>query len=181
MNERLNNAGTTGVSPGRPWVIAKLVLSSRARARYWHRRPTGGRRRTDQSFAVVIAAMLLIHTLSGCSILPGRGGGDKRVVDEEEITVAEVYISKGRAQCEDESGRPLSETKAELQADGIRVFESTCGVLTGRMAPALCGATTLHINIHGIDQRKFPEAQVLGYEPVASLEDGLGYETRGCD
>ena len=136
----------------------------------------------NRRVVMLIGAMVLAYGLSACSILPKRGDdGEKRVVGEEEITVAKVYISKGRAQCEDESGRPLSETKAELQAEGIEVFLSACGVITGKMAPALCGSTTLHINIHGIDQRKFSRAQVLGYEPVASFEDGLGYEIESCE
>ena len=49
------------------------------------------------------------------------------------------------------------------------------------MAPALCGTTTLHINVHGIDERKFAAAEALGYRPVNSFEDGLGYETASCD
>ncbi len=103
------------------------------------------------------------------------------MVGDEEITVGKVYITQGRAQCEDDSGRSLSETKGELQSAAIPVFSSACGVITGRMAPALCGTTTLHINIHGIDERKFPAAEALGYRPLNSFEDGLGYEVETCD
>lgn len=126
--------------------------------------------------------MLIIYGLGACSILPGGGdGGEKRLVGEEEITVASIYISKGRAHCDDKSGKKLAETKADLEDEGIKVFSSACGIITGKMAPALCGAITLHVNVHKIDQRKFPEAQALGYEPVTSLEYELDYETESCE
>lgn len=127
-----------------------------------------------------IIAILVIVLLGGCSMF-GGSGGETKMVGDEEITVGQVYISKGRAQCEDDSGRTLTETKSGLQNGGIKVFSSSCGVITGRMAPALCGATTLHINIHGIDERKYPEAEALGYEPVNSLEDGQGFEIQSCE
>ena len=103
------------------------------------------------------------------------------MVDAEEITVVEIYISKQRAHCDDKSGKPLDETKSELESASIRVFSSACGVITGKMAPTFCGDTTLHINIHGIDQRKIPSAEALGYQAVASFSDNLGYETLSCD
>jgi hypothetical protein len=102
------------------------------------------------------------------------------LVGEEEITVGNVYISKERTHCEDKSGRPLDETTAELQTKGIKVFAASCAVIIGKMPPALCGAITLDINVHEIDQRKFPEAEALGYRPIASLEDGLGFEVVDC-
>jgi len=130
----------------------------------------------------LIAALLCITVLSACSILPGGGADDeKRMVGEEEITVGNVFISKERAHCEDKSGRSLDETTAELQAEGIKVFAASCAVIIGKMPPALCGATTLDINVHEIDQRKYPEAERLGFRPIASLEDGLGFEVVNCD
>ena len=118
---------------------------------------------------VIVISLLL--GLSACSMLPGMGDdGEKRMVRDEKIKVSKVYISKGRAQCEDSSGKDLSTTKEELQGAGIKVFSSECGTITGIMAPALCGSTTLHINIHGIDNRKFPEAESLGYKPTKSFK-----------
>ena len=119
---------------------------------------------------VIVIPLLL--GLSACLMLPGMGGdGEKRVVRDEKIKVSKVYISKGRAQCEDSSGKDLSATKEELQGAGIKVFSSECGTIMGIMAPALCGLTTLHINIHGIDNRKLPEAETLGYKPTKSFKD----------
>ena len=126
--------------------------------------------------------MLPLLGLTACSLWPGGGGdGEKRTVRDEKITVSKVFISKERTQCEDGSGKELSATKDELQAADVKVFSSECGVLTGVVAPALCGSTTLHINIHGIDKRKFPEAEALGFKPVTSLEGDLGYEIILCE
>ncbi|TDJ63167.1 MAG: hypothetical protein E2O36_03715 [Proteobacteria bacterium] len=132
--------------------------------------------------AKLIVATLSITVLATCSMLPGKGGsGAKRMVEEEEITTEKVYISQQRIQCEDESGAELTATKADLTVEGIDVFSSSCGVIIGKMAPALCGKITLHINIHEIDQRKIPQAEKLGYHPVDGLENGLGYEAGDCD
>jgi len=126
--------------------------------------------------------MLLLIGLTACSMLSGGDGdGEKKVVKKEKVKTSKVYISKGRAQCEDGSGKELSATMEELQAGGIKVFSSECGVITGIMAPSLCGSTTLHINIHEIDRLKFPEAEALGYKPVKSFEDDLGYEIIPCE
>jgi hypothetical protein len=115
---------------------------------------------------------LILFALSACSILPGKGDdGEKRVVRDEKIKISKVYISKDRAQCEDTSGKELSATKEELQGAGVKVFSSECGTITGIMAPALCGLITLHLNIHGIDNRKLPEAEALGYKPIKSFKD----------
>ena len=134
---------------------------------------------------LVIASLLLI-SLAGCSLWPG--GDDKvekkvveEIIDEEDIDVEEVYISKGRLQCEDESGKALSVTKDELQQAGIKVYSSECGVITGIMPPALCGSTTLRINVHGIDERKISEAEAIGFKSVESFEKKQDYEIISCD
>jgi hypothetical protein len=120
--------------------------------------------------------------LAACSLLPKGGAkGEKRIVEEEEITVIQVYISGERLQCEDDSGMDVEDTKDELESSNIKVFSSECGLLTGKMAPALCGTTTLHINIHGIDSRKLPEAESLGFQAITSFTDDLGFETELCN
>ncbi|MFT4585635.1 MAG: hypothetical protein ACI8XZ_005409 [Gammaproteobacteria bacterium] len=123
-----------------------------------------------------------IVSLGACSLLPERGPKrETRMVEEEEITVIDVYTSSGRLQCEDDSGNEVEDTKEELEASNIKVFSSECGLLTGKMAPALCGATTLHINIHGIDSSKLSAAESLGYQEITSLTDDLGFQTELCD
>ena len=129
-----------------------------------------------------MVTLACVFSLAACSLLPERGAkGDKRMVEDEEITVIDVYTSSERLQCEDDSGKDVQATKAELEASDIKVFSSECGLITGKMAPALCGATTLHINIHGIDSRKLPEAELLGYQAIKSLADDLGFATELCD
>ena len=119
------------------------------------------------------------------------GGGDddenksiekteKKKKKAEKVDVEKVYISKERAQCESESGKDLAVTKDTLAQAGITVFSSECGVITGIMPPALCGSITLHINIHGIDERKIAEAEALGYKSVESFEGKQHYETNSC-
>ncbi len=137
----------------------------------------------------LVIASLLFMSLVGCSLWPGGDGDEsepkqkvvEEKIDEEDVDVEEVYISKGRLQCEDETGNALSVTKNELQQAGIKVFSSECGVITGIMPPALCGSTTLHINVHGIDERKFPEAEILGFKSIKSLEKKQDYEIIPCN
>ena len=115
-------------------------------------------------------------------MMSGDDDKDVRVVEEEEITVAKVYISKERLQCDDESGRTLDDTKADLENAGIKVFSSACALITGKMSPALCGSTTLYINVHGIDEKKFPEAEAIGFKPLSGLEEeDLGYDLDACN
>ncbi len=125
--------------------------------------------------------MMLALIASGCSLL-SDDDTEVRVVEQKEIEVARVFISKGREQCEDTTGRTLDDTKAALEESGIRVFSSSCALITGTMSPALCGSETLHINIHGIDTAQFAEAEVLGFRPLTALEEAdLGYDPEGCD
>jgi hypothetical protein len=85
-------------------------------------------------------------------------------------------------QCEDTSGRPLTETKAQLKDAGSDVFESSCALITNKMSPALCGAATLYINVHTIDEKDLPQAQELGFASVETLGDeDEAYDTEECE
>ena len=146
----------------------------------------------------LVLASLLCITLVGCSLLPdlpfqGVMGGDNekrdllpivpgdKKIDEDDVEVVEVYISKGHLQCEDGSGKTLSVTEMMLQQVGVKSYSSECGVITGVMPPALCGTTTLRINVHGIDERKLPDAEVIGFRSVESFEGKQDYEIVSCD
>ena len=146
----------------------------------------------------LVLASLLCITLVGCSLLPdlpfkGVMGGDNKKqdllpivpgdkkIDEDDVEVVEVYISKGHLQCEDGSGKTLSVTEMMLQQVGVKSYSSECGVITGVMPPALCGTTTLRINVHGIDERKLPEAEMIGFKSVESFEGKQDYEIVSCD
>lgn len=125
--------------------------------------------------------MILTLLASGCSML-SDDDTEVRVVEQKEIEVGRVFTSKGREQCEDGTGRSLDDTKEALEEAGIRVFSSSCALITGKMSPALCGSPTLHINIHGIDVEQFGDAEALGFRPLTALEEAdLGFDPEGCD
>ena len=128
--------------------------------------------------------LLVVALLAGvpaCSMLSGDDT-EVRVVEQQEIDVGRVFVSKERQQCEDDTGLPLDATKAILENAGIRVFSSACALVTGKMSAALCGSPTLHINIHGIDVTQFEEAANLGFTPLSTLKDeDLGYDPEACD
>lgn len=107
--------------------------------------------------------------------------GETLFVEEEEITIAKVYSSQERIHCQNDSGKSLVDTEAELESENIKVYSSECGVITGKMAPSMCGETTLHINIHGIDERKLEDATSLDYSLLTSIAEELSYETENCD
>jgi hypothetical protein len=131
--------------------------------------------------ATLLTAITLTLFASGCSML-SDDDTEVRVVEQKEIEVSRVFISKGREQCEDSTGRSLDDTKVALEEAGIRVFSSSCALITGTMSPALCGSQTLHINIHGIDSDRFGDAEAIGFRPLKSLEEAdLGFDPEGCD
>lgn len=129
----------------------------------------------------LVIAIATAFALSACSYLPSRDTeGEKRIVEDEEITIIKVYISKERAHCEDDGGNEVGDTKSQLESDSIRVFSSECGVITGKQPPTLCGEPTLHINIHGINQNQLPDAQSLGFQQLTSTTEELGFEIEPC-
>jgi hypothetical protein len=126
-------------------------------------------------------AVATAFALSACSYLPsGDTEGEKRIVEDEEITIVKVYISKERAHCQDESGNEVGDTKSQLESNSVRTYSSECGVIIGKQPPTLCGEPTLHINIHGINQNQLSEAESLGYQQMTSITDELGFEIEPC-
>ncbi len=131
--------------------------------------------------ATLLIATLVMMLGSGCSMF-SDDKTETRVIEQKEVKVGRVFISKGREQCEDATGRSLDDTKDALEEAGIRVFSSSCALITGTMSPALCGSPTLHINIHGIDVDLFEQAGELGFRPLTSLaEADLGFDPEGCE
>ena len=140
------------------------------------------RSRTGLCIVRTAAAGLLALALGACGIFGGNDDVEVRRIEKEEITVRKVFISKEREQCEDDTGRSLNETKAVLEDAGIRVFSSQCALVTGKMGPALCGEITLHINIHGIDERRIEDAEARGFTRLSGLDDeDLGYDPEACN
>ena len=128
------------------------------------------------------ATLLTVLGSSACSMLPFETNeGETLFVEEEEITIAKIYRSQERLHCQKDSGKSLEDTEAELESENIKVYSSECGVITGKMAPSMCGETTLHINIHGIDEGKLEDATSLDYSLLTSIAEELSYETENCD
>ena len=140
---------------------------------------TGLNFKTGDRIIEVGCVELFNHVVSGNN-LQFYCSTDKKI-DEDDVEVVEVYISKGHLQCEDGSGKTLSVTEMMLQQVGVKSYSSECGVITGVMPPALCGTTTLRINVHGIDERKLPDAEVIGFRSVESFEGKQDYEIVSCD
>lgn len=103
-------------------------------------------------------------------------------VKKEKIKTDLVFTSKGKQQCEDDTGDSTKVTKARLEASGIKVYSSQCAKITGMMHPSMCGSITLDINIHEINEKNFPQAEKLGYQPIEALDEkDLDYRAYPCD
>lgn len=75
----------------------------------------------------------------------------------------QVYHHDGSLQCEPDSGIPLEQMAAELEAAGIETLDSRTGHDDlARMA--VCGAPTGNINIYTIDEADLQAARALGFE-----------------
>lgn len=101
--------------------------------------------------------------------------------EEEQENQSLVYINDSSVQCEFE-GFSEQETAQILIDSGVNVIESTCGYISGISVAAQCGLGGININVHLISDDKVIDAQNIGYELIATLEndDGLGYETIEC-
>lgn len=101
--------------------------------------------------------------------------------EEEQENQSLVYINDSSVQCEFE-GVSEQETAQILIDYGVDVIESTCGYISGVAVATQCGLGDININVHLISDDKVIDAQNIGYELIATLEneEGLGYETIEC-
>ena len=91
-----------------------------------------------------------------------------------------VYISNGSKQCELGS-TPPEVTSQILVKNGIDVISSHCGYLTGMAVAAVCGGSTLEINLHAINAQNVQDAENVGFESVSGLlEQGAGFQVVEC-
>ncbi|WP_345424216.1 hypothetical protein [Halioxenophilus aromaticivorans] len=132
-------------------------------------------RRVARLCGVLIAFFIITVTVfvAGCKGQTTEGSAVETVT---------VYIDSGAKQCYF-SGHPLAKTEQRLQAAGVTVTESACGVLTGVMFPAVCGGHTEKINLHVIQASHLPLAERAGFKPVSSLQQGQqpGFKQIACD
>ena len=126
--------------------------------------------------------------LTACSYVPFVGDDDEEdakpvAKKKKKVKTVLIYTSKGELQCEEDTGASTKATKARLVSNGIETYSSDCAIITGMMHPALCGSTTLDINIHSIDENDIGLAEKLGFKTIESLEDedDLDYESYPCD
>ena len=93
-----------------------------------------------------------------------------------------VYISAAAKQCE-YTGHPLPKTQETLTSNGIEVYHSECGQMTGLMVPAVCGGMMTKINVHTIRRQDHAAAEALGFASLDSLVDerrGTGFMMEKC-
>ncbi|MDH3975956.1 MAG: hypothetical protein OEV42_16905 [Deltaproteobacteria bacterium] len=88
---------------------------------------------------VILSLMTILFTVSYIESSSGPSA-----------TTVKTFKSDSSKQCEG-PGVPLSEMELELTDNSVEVISSNCGYITGVTAPALCGATTLGINIYEIN------------------------------
>jgi hypothetical protein len=124
--------------------------------------------------ARVLAAGLAaaVVLLAGC----GGGSGGAKVGRGDTL----VYIDSGAQQCESKGLLPRASAERLIDA-GVDVLTSDCGVLTGVLLPAVCGAPTGDILVHEIRAANLPEAERLGFMGVATIAGaGHGYTLVDC-
>lgn len=79
-----------------------------------------------------------------------------------------VYIDNGAIQCE-HKGKPLQQTRQQLQDAGFDLGVSQCATITGSMVAAVCGIKDLGIHMHEVSKQDVKKARSLGFEPMSSL------------
>ena len=93
-----------------------------------------------------------------------------------------VYADRGARQCESDGISPEASAQTLINA-GIDVLLSTCGIRTGIVFPAVCGAGTGDIVVHEIRAVNLPDAEQSGFRLISTLIDaaeGTGYQLVDC-
>ncbi|WP_233265733.1 hypothetical protein [Grimontia hollisae] len=97
----------------------------------------------------------LATILAGCAIKPA-----------EKVT---VYKTRGVIQCESQ-GMSLVQSELQLTGVGVKIIDSQCAVLDGRVFASVCGAETGDIVLHTIDRRHEKLAEAMGYRNALQLK-----------
>lgn len=119
--------------------------------------------------------MKLLRPLVSCAlaaVLPGCG--------EEKNAL--VYEGRQAVQC-GSRGLTTAESAQKLIDGGIDVIASNCGIVTGQVYAAVCGAGTGEILIHEIRSENVRDAEQRGFNPVRELQDpvsGTTWEKVDC-
>jgi hypothetical protein len=89
-----------------------------------------------------------------------------------------IYKNADRIQCDDNVGLSSEETSQQLSEAKIEVRSTYCGIKRGMMVSAVCGQSTLDINVHKISDQDWRRAKALGFNKVADLTSG--YQQTDC-
>ena len=130
----------------------------------------------------------LLITGATCALLGACGGGGESAedpLDSERASAGDVlvYESRQAIQCTTRGLTPQASAQ-KLVNGGIDVLESNCGVNTDLVVITVCGAGTPDIIIHKIRRANLEDAEQLGFESVATLQNpttGIGYAKVDCD
>ncbi|MEH6387716.1 MAG: hypothetical protein V7772_07570 [Pseudomonas profundi] len=111
---------------------------------------------------ICLPAALLVASCSNDSRLP-----DAQVEPPPAPRTIQVYKPTGAVQCGD-SGSTAAKLALQLVESGVSVSDASCGH-DGMMRIAQCGAPDGSIAVFAISQRDLPEAQRIGFKPLAEL------------
>lgn len=104
---------------------------------------------------------------SGYVLQPWNPWGVSTTPAPPPVSYTDVYKYQGSRQCEG-GGVPLEEMKRQLQASGVVVTGTSCG-MDGRMYPAFCGGADGRINIFTINSNSVNSALSQGYSLLSEL------------
>ena len=126
----------------------------------------------DIRWAICVVTLLLVACLE-----------DSNTPDDS-ITPGDtlVYVDREVRQCESD-GVSLESSAQILINAGIDVLQSTCGIRTGVLYPAVCGGATADILVHEIRSVNLPDAEQLGFQEIGTLIDaaaGRSYQLVDC-
>ncbi|MEB4589789.1 hypothetical protein VSS37_02240 [Candidatus Thiothrix sp. Deng01] len=104
---------------------------------------------------------------SGYVVQPWNPWGIATPTPAPPVSYTDVYKYQGSRQCEG-GGVPLEEMKRQLEASGVIVTATSCG-MDGRMYPAFCGGADGRINVFTINSNSMNAALSQGFSPLSSL------------
>jgi hypothetical protein len=103
----------------------------------------------------------ILHVAMALSVVLLAACGD------DTPATTEVYTSAGSVQCSG-GGATLAQMQGRLQAAGVEVAASSCG-LDGNVQAAVCGAPDGRIGVFAVPETATPAASAAGFQPLSSL------------
>ncbi len=137
----------------------------------------------------ILRSALLV--LSVAALFTGCGSSSRSSSETAPVTTTvseppmniSVFADREARQCESDGVSPEVSAQKLINA-GIDVLQSTCGIRTGVLFPAVCGGATADILVHGIRSVNLPDAEKLGFQETSTLIDeakGMGFVLVDCN